>query len=181
MATCRDIVTRSLRMVGIIGQGETPEAEELENGMVVLQSMYDQWFIAGLFGRLKDTREEGDNEAIAGQRIYAPDGVVTLPVFADAECPWRDLSAIEVFDVSGRRAYVWDRDEWTRIDDLEPGDDAPLSGRGANGLAACLASYYAEEYGAQIGAGAARQAVAFKNALSLKMGSTQDVAPGVYF
>lgn len=181
MATVRDIVTRSLRMAGIVSQNEQAEAHELDNGLFVLQSMYDEWLTAGMFGRLDDVRLEVDFDAKPGQRIYAPADTVTLPVFEDAECPWRDLAAIEIFDVGGRRAYIWDRTKWVRIDALSPGDDAPLALRGANGLAACLAVVYAEEYGAQVGAGAVRQSNAFKSQLSYKMGTTRDPVPGQYY
>lgn len=185
MVTCRDIVARAMKMAGILGQGEMPEAEELDSGMTVLQSMYDQWLAGGMFGRLLDAYQDGDYEAKANQRVYVNEGIGTLPDFTELndtdECRWRDLAAVEIYDTNGRRAYVWDRDAWVRIDNLLPGDDAPLAMRGANGLAACLAVYYAEEYGAQIGAGAALQARNFKFSLATRYGTQQDLVPGVYF
>lgn len=181
MVTCRDIVARSMKMTGVLGKGEMPEAEELDDGMMVLQSMYDAWLADGMFGRLLDCYSDGDYDAKAGQRVYVNGGTATLPDFTDADCRWRDLAAIEIFDTNGRRAYIWDRDEWIRIDNLLPGDDAPLSERGANGLAACLAMYYSEDFGTQVGAGAARQASAFKFALSTRYGTQQNLVPGVYF
>lgn len=181
MATCRDIVTRALVMVGVVARGDTPEAEELNDGMTILQSIYDQWLIGGMFGRLNDKFDEGDTDVAAGQRVYVSDGIATLPDFTDTGCRWRDLAAIEVFDTNGRRVYLWDRTDWVRIDALEPTDRAPLSDRGANGLAACVALLYAEEFGAQVGPGAARQAGTFKYALSVKSGSTRDPVPGQYF
>lgn len=180
MYTVRDIVFRAMRMAGILGRTEEADAEEMRDGRIVLQSLYDSWYTNGMFGRLKDYRTEGDYDAEPGQRIYT-DGTVTLPTYADAECPWSDLSAIEIFDGTSRKLWLWDRNAWVRIDALADGDEAPLSWRGANGLAACVAVNYAEEFGAQIGPGAVRQAGTFKTALSLKLGSTQPVTAGEWF
>lgn len=181
MATCRDVIVRALRMTGVIGRGDEPEADEAQDAMIVLQSLYDQWLIGGMFGRLRDTYETGDYDAQAGQRVFVTDGVVTLPVITD-ECPWRDLAAIEVNDDNGRKVWLWDRTEWVRIDNLTMDDEAPLAERGMNGLAACLAMACAEEYGnVLMGAGVVAQANAFRSALFYKMGSTQDIVPGVYF
>ena len=179
--TCRDIVTRALVMTGVVARGDQPEAEELQDGMAVLQSLYDQWFTGGMFGRLNDKYEDGDYDLEAGQRAYVSDGVATLPDFTDTDCRWRDLAAIEVFDNNGRRAYLWDRTDWVRIDALEATDRAPLSDRGMNGLAACVAMNYAEEFGAQVGPGAVKQASSFKYALAIKTGTTQNAVPGQFF
>lgn len=180
-ATCRDIVSRALRMTGIIGRSEDAEADELADGMLVLQSMYDQWLIGGMFGTLKDTYYDGDYDVEVGQRAYISDGVATLPDITDTDCRWHDLAAIEVFDTEGRKVWLWDRNAWVRLDGLEPGSDAPLSDRGVNGLAACLAILYAEEFGAQPGAGVLTQSRTFKWNLSLKLGSTQDTTAGTFF
>lgn len=179
--TCRSIVSRAMRMTGILGRTEDAEAEELRDGMLVLQSLYDQWLIGGMFGRLQDVYEDGDYDAQPGQRVYVNDGTATLPDITDTDCRWHDLAAIEIYDTAGRKVWLWDRNAWVRLDGLEPGDNAPLSDRGANGLAACLALLYAEEFGAQMSAGVLTQARTFKYGLSLKLGTSQAVASGQYF
>lgn len=182
MTTCRDIVYRALRQVRVIGLSDDPEAEELTNGMLILQSLYDQWLTGGMFGRLKDIYNDGDYEACEGQRIYLDSGTVTLPETIDDDRKPRDLVAIETHDpTNGRRAWIWDRIAWVRIDSLEPGDDAPLADRGMNGLAACVAQLYAEEFGETPTSNVARQAASFKQALSYKMGSTQNAVAGTYY
>lgn len=181
MATVRDIVTRSLRMAKVIGQGEMADGDELESGVSILQSMYDQWLIGGMFGRLNDRYEDGNYTAGAGQRIFVKDGTVTLPDYSDTQCRWRDLAAIEAFDEQGRKVWLWDRDSWVRLDGLDANSVAPLSLRGENGLAACHAILFADEFGGEVGNSIVMQARTFKYNLSLKMGSTQDIQPGVYF
>lgn len=179
-ATCREIVTRALHMIAVVPRGEDPEAAELADGMAVLQSLYDGWLIAGMFGRLIDVYESGDYEAGEGQRIYLSSGTVTLPTEVDERKP-RDLVAVEFFDTDGRKAYVWDRTAWVQITDLEAADTAPLSERGANGLAACVAVAFAEEFGAPVTNAAMMQCRNFKTALSYKLGSEREVSTGTYY
>lgn len=41
--TARDIITSSLRKLGVVASGETPAAEELQDGLSALQRMLDSW------------------------------------------------------------------------------------------------------------------------------------------
>jgi hypothetical protein len=47
--TARDIITRSLRIVGVLGAGETASAEDAADSFVALNSMIDSWSIDRLF------------------------------------------------------------------------------------------------------------------------------------
>jgi hypothetical protein len=181
MATCRDIVTRALRMTGVLQGDESPDADELRDGLTVLQSLYDSWLVGGMFGRLTDVYEAGDYEALEGQRIYIDSGEVTLPTEIDDARKPRDLVAIEAFDDNGRRVWLWDRTAWVQINALTENSDAPLADRGANGLAACLALAYAEEFGAEIKSSAVIQARNFKTALSFKFGSEREPSVGSFY
>lgn len=180
MATCRDIVARSLRMSGIVRKGRDPRATELEDGMLALQGLYDAWFTGGMFGRLMDYHSEDDYDARVGQRIFSTSGIITLPT-NEVDYPIRDLAAIEINDPDGRRAYIWDRIAWVRLDALEPGDIAPLSNRGAEGLAACLASWTVEDYGDAPTPMMMSKAGSFRTNLRLQFGSEQEPVPGQYF
>lgn len=180
MATCRDIVARALRMSGIVRHGRDPKASELDEGMFALQGLYDAWFTGGMFGRLEDYQSEDDYDARAGQRIFVTSGIVTLPV-NERDYPIRDLAAIEINDVTGRKAYVWDRQAWVRVDALEPSDEAPLSNRGAEGLAACLATWIVEDYGETPTPMVMAKAGSYKTNLRLQFGSEQEPVPGQYF
>lgn len=180
MATCRDIVSRALHMARVVDREDDPTAAELRDGLTVLQTLYDQWLVGGMFGRLTDVYESDSYEASEGQRIFLDTGTVTLPTEIDDRKP-RDLVAIEAFDSEGRRAWIWDRTAWVRIDSLADSDDAPLAERGVNGLAACVALNYAEEFGAEVTANVLRQCAAFKTALSYKFGSQRDIVAGQFY
>lgn len=180
MATCQDIVSRALHMAGVVARADDPDAAELRDGMTVLQSLYDGWLIGGMFGRLTDVYESGSYEAGEGQRVFITSGTLTLPTEIDERKP-RDLVAIEAFDDDGRKAYIWDRTAWVKITDLDTADDAPLSNRGVNGLAACVAVAFAEEFGATVAGSTMMQCRAFKTALSYKLGSEREVSTGTYY
>jgi len=180
MTTVRDIVARALRMLGW-RKGRDPRPAELADGLIALQGLYDAWFTGGMFGRLADYYTEDDYEAAVGQRVFATSGTVTLPELVEDEHPPRDLSAIEVNDGDGRRAYIWDRQAWVRIDALADSSDAPLANRGSEGLAASLAVWIAEEYGETPGPVTASKAAAFKTNLRLRYGTQQEPIAGQWF
>lgn len=48
MSTGRDIITASMRKIGVIASGETPSASELADGMSALTAMLDSWSNEGL-------------------------------------------------------------------------------------------------------------------------------------
>ena len=183
MATVRDIVTRALRMAGIVDREDDPTAAELRDGMFVLQNLYDSWLTGGMFGRLTDVYEPGDYEAGEGERVYLDAGsTLTLPAEIDNDRKPRDLAAIEGFISGGSRvAYIWDRTAWVQINDLDENDEAPLSNRGVNGLAACVAVHYADEFGAELRPGTLMQCRNFKTALSYKFGTEREVAAGAWY
>lgn len=66
----------------------------------------------------------------------------------------RDKSVVMVSDQfgPGRATYVYDGtiQRWMRVDDFGLNDEAPLSARGADGLASVLATRLAEEYGVEL-------------------------------
>lgn len=183
MATCRTIVTRALRMAGIVDREDDPTAAELRDGMIVLQTLYDGWLTGGMFGRLTDVYEPGDYEAGEGERVFLDTGgTLTLPTEIDNDRKPRDLVVIEGFVAGGSRvAYIWDRTAWVQINDLVESDEAPLSNRGENGLAACVALAFADEFGAQVGPGVLMQCRNFKTALSYKFGSEREPSTGTWF
>lgn len=43
MATCLDQITRALRMLGVVAEGETPRAEQSADALVVLNAMLAAW------------------------------------------------------------------------------------------------------------------------------------------
>lgn len=174
-------MTRALRMGRIVPRTEEPEAAELRDGMYALQNLFDNWLANGMFGKLSDVYKSTDYTAQEGERVYMDGGTLTLPVTIDNDRKPRDLAAIEYFASGERRAYVWDRNEWVRIDGLLEADTAPLSNRGVNGLAACVARAYVEEFGGQLSGAILLQERNFRSALAFKYGSERDSVTGDWF
>lgn len=182
MPTCRDIVTRALRMAGIVPKGRDPKAAEMTDGMFALQGLYDSMFTGGMFGRLYDVNVSDGFGVEPGQRVYVESGTVPLPAMDEYDrCHIRDLAALEINDESGRKAYIWDRTAWVRLDALDATDEAPLAQRGAEGLAACLAMQIVEDYGQAPTAMMDRKAGNFRTNLRLGWGAERDVVAGVWY
>lgn len=147
MATCLEIISYAMRMARVLGAGKEPKGAESDDGMVALQSLYDQWRTGGMFGELTDVYLDDDDTAEEGMRYYVPDAytlTAATSVYDDngeTRIP-RDLSLYEAFNDEGEMtaARLFDRTQWVDLIDLETADTAPLSNRNAYGLAACLAT-----------------------------------------
>jgi hypothetical protein len=48
MTTARDLITMSLRSIGVLHSGETPSAEEANDGLVTLNQMLNSWLYEGI-------------------------------------------------------------------------------------------------------------------------------------
>ena len=49
MTTALDLITRSMRLAGTLGKGETPSDDEAQDGLEALNAMLDSWQIQRLF------------------------------------------------------------------------------------------------------------------------------------
>lgn len=197
MATCLEIITYALRMSKVIGIGKDPKAAEAQEGMVALQSLYDQWRAGGMFGTLTDKFLTESGTAKEGYRYLLDTGVtLTEPTTivpnsgADygretgEERQPRDLALYEsVTQADVQTARLYDRKEWVDLLDLELNDIAPLSGRNAYGLAACLATSggFTAAFGAEPSQPVIALARHFLRNVMGKDGSTQDREGGTYF
>ncbi|CAB4137525.1 hypothetical protein UFOVP319_40 [uncultured Caudovirales phage] len=182
MTTCRDIVTRALQMSGIVALGRDPKAAETEAGMVSLQSLYDEWFTGGMFGRLKDVYADGIYTANEGERITADGATITLPtLYDDNKRPPYEFSAVVIVTGGTADNFVYHNGAWHNCAGLLLGDDAPLASISVDGLAGCVAERLVSTFGGDVSVGSARAARQFKQALSLKIGATQPAATSVYF
>src|SRR6185503_11866002 len=144
MATCLDSISSAMRLARIIASGETPDADEAEDGMDCLQALYDHWRTNGLFGRLEDVYLTADDTAEEGKRYYVPNGVTLTDATSviDAGCTRqaRDLGLYETLLSDGTHsAKLYDRTAWISLMGLAQTDEAPMSSRGRIGLSACLA------------------------------------------
>lgn len=187
MPTCRDIITRALRKVRVYAAGEDPSSDDMTDGLDELQNLYEQWISNGMFGRLEDVLTDDDYETEPNQRVIATGSpTITIPTEIEGDeettTPF-DTAALEVVDVDAVTVtrYIYENGAWVEISGLALDDEAPLAGKGRGGLSACLALAYAEEFGAEVGPGVARQAAAFKTGLSLKLGSSAQRTAPEYF
>lgn len=49
MATALQMITRAMRLAGVIGKGESPDSDEAQDGLTALNAMLDSWRIERLF------------------------------------------------------------------------------------------------------------------------------------
>lgn len=203
MATCLDIITSAMKLCRVLESGGAPSAEEAEDGMTALQSLYDEWRTGGMFGTLKDVYLAADANAQEGRRYFLTSGTVLTDATNDyvsqcgdvyTECDYasgigrvrqpRDMAFYEVVESDGTQtAKLYDRTAWVDLLGLGLSDIAPLSGRGANGLAACLATAggFADLFGAEAGPGTVAVARHFLRNIMSKIGSTQDSSGSEFF
>jgi hypothetical protein len=190
MATCLEIITYALRMSKVVGMGKDPKSAESDEGMVALQALYDQWRTGGMFGTLEDVTLEEDDTAEEGKRYFVPTGFTltdATSVYVDASGETRqprDLALYESLTEAGdQAAKIYDRTEWRSLLGLESADIAPLSGRNAYGLAACLATSggFVAGFGAEPSPATIAVARHFLRNIMDKGGSTQDRDGAVYY
>jgi len=185
MATCLDIVTYAMRSLGLLSSGETPSSEEGADGLVALQSFYDELLASGMFGRLEDIFLDFDDTAEEGKRYLLDTGItltepttISADVSADGtERQPRDLSVYEKLTSTGTRTVrLYDRTQWVNLIGLALTDTAPLSNRGAMGLAAAVACSggFSDMFGAQPGQPLLARSQRFLSSLTHKIGTTRD-------
>lgn len=189
MATCLDIITLAMKQCRILASGGTPTSAETEDGMTALQSLYDEWRTGGMFGTLTDVYLDSDDTAEEGKRYYVAAGVTLTDATSayEDECgnirQPRDMALYESFDGTTQTAKLYDRTAWVDLLGLESTDEAPLSGRNASGLAACLAlsGGFADLFGVEAGPNTVALGRHFLRNIMSKMGSTQDDSGADYF
>lgn len=180
MATCRDIVTRSLHIGGAIALGVTPKASELEFGMEALQGLYDGWVERGMFGRLTDVYETANYTAKEYERVIAPTAItVTKPTTITNEnnrAPY-DLACIVTILNGSQTNYIYSQGAWVSLTGLEQTDVAPLSYRDAYGFSCLLAMEYPTMFGMQIGPTEMARGRRFQGGIMQKFGTDRDPVP----
>lgn len=178
MQTVRDLIKAGMRKAGVLASGRNPTSAEASDGLDVVLGLYEGWAMGGMFGRLTDVIADADVEAKEGQRLRADTGVtVTLPDLI-SECgeddrPPRDLSTIVVVQDGAAEINVYDAflGDWVRFDGLTLDSIPPLMLRDRDGLSACVAVAYADEFGGQVGAATQAKAATFRASLSMRTGN----------
>jgi hypothetical protein len=156
MTTCRDIITRALRLPGLVAAGQQATGIEAEDGLRYLQDMIND--LPGLRkGRWTETilTDATAYTAVDGERVNTAGFTPTITLattYVDDEgrtVSQRDLSRIQI--VGGAQAGLWvysaSRAVWSQADALEIGDDHPFGPEDDGGLTALLAVTIADEYG----------------------------------
>lgn len=188
MTTCADVIARAYAALGVVGLGETSEAEESAYAMPALQSLFDTWVANGMFGRLTDVYKTSAYTAKEGERVHTSGSpTITIPTTyaydgtIGADRPPYDLSLIEVQDGNTRNRWLYDRSAWVDIAGLATSDTCPLAERGLHGLACCLADLIAGPTRGQLTPEDKAAAFSFKQALSYKTGSARPPRTAEYF
>ena len=168
MTTCRDIITAGLRFARILPSGRAPKAAEAEDGMFVLQGMYDAMVNSGTFGTMTDVLAVEDMTAEPWQRIRVEGAyTVALPNVVDTTYPPYDLSLIQIIDPPTVHTWLYEamRGDWVDLSNLTLDSQAPLATRGQHGLASLFAVRFAETFGADIPPTIVRNAMEFNGSL----------------
>lgn len=152
--TIIEVITRSLRMLGVIGAGNrAPSADQSADGVLALQSMYQQLIAQEVFGPLTrvlvtENYEAGENELVAADGVTV---TITCPVTVeDAKTgETRAPKDTAVISVAGdpRQSFIYDAyfGEWVEVEQLTKTSDAPLADR--FNITAMLAVHWAPEFG----------------------------------
>jgi hypothetical protein len=175
--TVRDLIKSGMRKAGVLASGRNPTTAEATDGLDVVQGLYDGWALGGMFGRLTEVIATEDYTAREGDRVRAETGVVvTLPTTI-TECgsdraPY-DLAIVVVVQDAATQVSIYDAfaGAWVRLDGLTLDTDPPLKQRDRDGLAACVAVAYADEFGGRVGAATQAKAATFRIALSARSGN----------
>lgn len=169
MATCRQLITRSLRLLGVVSTGRpVPTAAEATDALESLRALYAGLIAEGVFGPISDVLTDEDYEADENERVVNSGEAsisVTLPLEitetvrgVEITRPPEDRAFVLV---TGTTAQVWlydaDLADWTDTQLLELDDYAPLTDRYLVHMAALLAADIAPEYGIEPPATLAQQ------------------------
>lgn len=176
--TVRQVLTRAARKVGASSEGQiAPNAYDIGVLKDVLFDWYRTAIDAGTFGELKNVAVQAAYTAGENQRISDVSGasvVITLPATitdVDPETGMtrprapRDASVVQI---AGGNSFLYDlaQGAWVNLDTLTLDSPAPLSAKGADGLAAVVAVLVMEERGLEPGALTVSRAARFRLALA---------------
>lgn len=191
MSSCLTIVNLALRKIGQLASGREARAVDRDDAFAALTAMYRAWINSGAFGRLSDVTPTADYVAGENERIFRNSDAtleITLPETVDDDGRMLtplDTSVVVIVDAfSGTvTEFIYDGQikAWVLLYDLAITDEAPLSRRDEQGLAACLAVAIVDEFGGELGPSTMQQAAHFKQALTTRysMPATQTI--GEYY
>lgn len=113
MATARDLIKNSLRIIGAIATGETPDASEAADGLTALNNLVDSWsnekLIINQFVREEFTLTPGTQSYTLGAT-----GVFVTSRPIKIESVSIEIQGSDPYEVP---IEIIDLDEWSRISD----------------------------------------------------------------
>ncbi|WP_091742936.1 hypothetical protein [Phenylobacterium immobile] len=158
MTTCRDLIDRAGRQLGVLAAGETASGDDAADLMRHLQDLIVDLplLLDGAWDEVRLTSALA-YEASDGQRIVRgayPGAVITLPTTA------QDGARVQIVGGpdAGLYVFVAELAAWSRIDNLSIADESPFGRKDDAGLAALICASAAEEYGVPLGPVAAQRA-----------------------
>lgn len=157
--TLRQLITRALRLIGVVGSGRpVPAAYDAATALEAFKHLLTQAIGNGVFYPLTDVVIEADYTAGENERIVNRENVaITLPLTIDTADPVTgETTERTPYDRSvvlavGAATYLYDADQagWIAIENLTLDSVAPLGVRYGTALAALLAMEIAPEYGVE--------------------------------
>jgi hypothetical protein len=179
MATCRDVIKRALRMLGVLARGDEPASDEATDALEALKGLY---LTPGLLGRLTPVVITADYTAGENERIFNADGAVTVTLpttITDAdssEARTPKNRALVVVTGTNPGSFVYDAElgSWVQIDALTLASTAPFSTDLTEPLSARLAVSLSSDYGLTPPPAVAALSGAFTAAVALASGEARD-------
>lgn len=153
--TILDLIKRALRQIGVVPAGQEPDSDQSADALIVLQGLYDHLAATQAFGPLTNVLTSGaytagENERITGASSVTLPTTITDPWNAEVRSP-KDRSIVVVAGATPvTHLYDADLASWVEIRALTLTDEAPLSSRFSEGLAAMVAVMSASDYGVPV-------------------------------
>jgi hypothetical protein len=161
MTTCRDLIDRAGRQLGVLAAGESATGDDAHDLMRHLQDLVMDLPLL-MDGPWTDVRltSGGAYAARDGERINKtdfPDTTVILSATRLDDCgrivAQRDGARAQVIGGADAGVYVFvaEKAAWSRLDALSIVDESPFGRKDDAGLAALICASAAEEYAAPLG------------------------------
>lgn len=158
MTTCRDLIDRAGRQLGVLSAGETVSGDDAADLMRHLQDLILELPLM-MEGGWRDVRltSEAPHSACDGERIDRRDQP-GAPVILPATPP--DFARVQILGGTDEGVFVFvgEKQAWSRVDALSIADESPFGRKDDAGVAALICASAAEEYGVPLGQVVAQRA-----------------------
>jgi hypothetical protein len=191
MVTCDRLIKRALQKTHAVEGGGTPDNVEATDALETFQSYLSELFYSGKFGRWVEVRVSEDYTAEESESIgNTTDANVAITLPEEVEDLWEEDGVRRPRDLTPARVvgdppvfYLYNAayGAWVRCSALTLSDNAPLSDRSVDGLAAMLAARLSEEYTLALKPGAERAAQVFHALITHKRDRPREETEATYY